>query len=115
MSDEGYQIRDVAALEAAVGKPMEFLGEKIEPELNEAMKAFIAASSLAMVSTIDANGHVDVSPKGAPVGGSMSAGAPYHVKPPTRPRVAESRSAALAKSPNKTTPKYLLYYLQITY
>lgn len=41
MSDEGYQIRDAAAL----GKPMEFLREKIEPELNDIMKALLKSST----------------------------------------------------------------------
>ena len=68
MSDGRYQIRDAAALESAVGKPMKFLREKVETELNDAMKAFIAASPLVMVSTIDAKGRVDVSPKGDPAG-----------------------------------------------
>ena len=43
MGDGQYRIRDEAALEAVVGKPMEFLREKVESKLNDGMKEFIAA------------------------------------------------------------------------
>ena len=68
MSDERYRIQDEAALESLVGKPFDFLIEKLDPKLDDAMKTFVRASSLAIVSTIDANGRVDVSPKGDPAG-----------------------------------------------
>ena len=68
MSDDRYWIRDEASLEAVIGKPMKFLHEKVDAKLDDVMKEFIAASSLVMVSTIDVNGRVDVTPKGDPAG-----------------------------------------------
>ena len=64
MADDRYKIQDEATLEHLVGKPFDFLIEKVAPRLNEPMQAFIEASSLAIVSTIDSNGRADVSPKG---------------------------------------------------
>ncbi|MAJ61551.1 MAG: hypothetical protein CBC48_17330 [bacterium TMED88] len=64
MAGDRYKIQDESTLEDLVGKPLNFLIEKVAPKLNQPMKAFIEASSLAIVSTIDANGRVDVSPKG---------------------------------------------------
>jgi len=42
--------------------------QKVMPRLNEAMVEVIRQSPLAFVATIDANGHVDISPKGDPGG-----------------------------------------------
>ena len=63
-----HRIADAAALEAVLGAPMEFVRGKVLPRLNEAMEQFIARSPLIFVSTIDANGLPDVSPKGDPEG-----------------------------------------------
>lgn len=68
MTEASGQIIDEAALEAVLGAPMEFVRAKVLPALNEAMIAFIRRSPLIFVSTIDANGHPDVSPKGDPAG-----------------------------------------------
>ncbi len=68
MGDKDYQICDAAALESVIGEPMDIARQKVTTQINDAMKAFIAASPLAMVSTIDENGRVDVSPKGDPAG-----------------------------------------------
>lgn len=68
MTDDRYQLKDAAALQAIIGEPMEFVRAKVMDRLNEAMADFIAASPIAFVSTIDENGHVDVSPKGDPAG-----------------------------------------------
>jgi uncharacterized protein len=68
MAAPDFRIRDEASLEAILGAPMEFVKAKVGPQLNGAMKAFIARSPLVFVATIDASGHVDVSPKGDPAG-----------------------------------------------
>jgi PPOX class probable FMN-dependent enzyme len=62
-----YAIKTESQLEAVIGAPMA-VKEKIVPRLDELMKEFIRRSPLVFVSTIDANGHVDVSPKGDPCG-----------------------------------------------
>lgn len=68
MPRDDYGIRDLPSLEGVIGEPMEFVRAKVGPQLNGAMKAFIARSPLLFVATIDASGHVDVSPKGDPEG-----------------------------------------------
>ncbi len=55
-------------LEAVIGTPMEIVKTKILTELDDVMMEFIRQSPLVFISTIDANGHVDISPKGDPVG-----------------------------------------------
>lgn len=65
--DKQYIIRNESELESVIGPPME-VRAKIRPQLDEVMKEFIGRSPLVFVSTIDANGHVDVSPKGDPCG-----------------------------------------------
>jgi PPOX class probable FMN-dependent enzyme len=68
MRDSSYQITDETALAAVIGEPMEFVRAKVLPRLNEAMQQFIRRSPLALVSTVDAEGRLDVSPKGDPEG-----------------------------------------------
>jgi PPOX class probable FMN-dependent enzyme len=63
-----HRITEEAALTAIIGEPMDFVRAKICCELNEAMREFIACSPLVFVSTIDAQGMLDVSPKGDPAG-----------------------------------------------
>lgn len=65
--DKQYIIRNESELESVIGPPMD-VRAKIRPQLDEVMKEFIGRSPLVFVSTIDANGHVDVSPKGDPCG-----------------------------------------------
>lgn len=67
-ASDSHRITDEAALEAVLGTPMEFVRGKVLPRLNEAMVQFIGRSPLIFASTIDANGHPDVSPKGDPEG-----------------------------------------------
>ncbi len=62
-----YIIKSESELEAVIGMPMN-VKEKIVPRLDELMKQFIHKSPLVFISTIDANGHLDVSPKGDPCG-----------------------------------------------
>lgn len=63
-----FQISNEGELRAIIGEPMEFVRAKVAVALNDAMKAFVANSPLVFVSTIDARGNVDVSPKGDPAG-----------------------------------------------
>lgn len=62
------QVTDEQTLETLLGEPMEFVRAKVLTELTDAMREFIAASPLVFISTIDAEGRVDVSPKGDPPG-----------------------------------------------
>lgn len=64
---KNHIVVDEDQLESIIGPPMD-VKEKISPQLDDLMKAFIAKSPLVFISTIDANGHVDVSPKGDPCG-----------------------------------------------
>ena len=66
--DESCLIRSESDLEAVIGEPMSFVRAKLLARLDAVMKEFIRRSPLAFVSTIDADGHVDVSPKGDPPG-----------------------------------------------
>lgn len=68
MPDSDFTITDEAQLRAVIGEPMDFVRAKVGQALNDAMKLFIAKSPLIFVSTIDASGNVDVSPKGDPAG-----------------------------------------------
>lgn len=65
--EQQYVIRNERELESLIGPPMD-VKAKIRPQLDEVMKEFIRRSPLVFISTIDANGHVDVSPKGDPCG-----------------------------------------------
>ena len=62
-----YIIKNESELESIIGPPMD-VRKKIVAQLDEVMKEFIRKSPLVFISTIDANGHVDVSPKGDPCG-----------------------------------------------
>jgi len=66
--DNNYRISSEAELEAVIGAPMDFVRVKIARRLDGIMKEFIRQSPLVFISTIDANGHVDISPKGDPAG-----------------------------------------------
>ena len=68
MAGADHLITDEAELETVLGAPMEYVRGKILPRLNEAMIEFIRRAPLIFVSTIDARGQPDVSPKGDPDG-----------------------------------------------
>ena len=61
--EDQYTINNEAELEAVIGTPMEFVKAKVLTQLDDVMREFIRKSPLVFISTIDANGHVDVSPK----------------------------------------------------
>jgi len=63
-----YLIKSVNELESILGKPTEIVKSKVLTKLDSVMKEFIEHSPLVFISTIDANGHVDISPKGDPSG-----------------------------------------------
>ncbi len=65
---EKYTITSEEELEAVIGERDERIRCKIFPQLGPIMKEFIARSPLVVISTVDENGHVDVSPKGDPAG-----------------------------------------------
>lgn len=62
-----YIIKNESELEAVIGEPQDVRG-KILNQLDDLMKEFISKSPLVFISTIDENGHVDISPKGDPHG-----------------------------------------------
>jgi predicted pyridoxine 5'-phosphate oxidase superfamily flavin-nucleotide-binding protein len=70
-----HRITEEAALTAIIGEPMDFVRAKICSELNDAIRELIARSPLVFVSTIDAQGMLDVSPKGEPAGFTLWKGA----------------------------------------
>ena len=66
--DNQHRITNEQEIEAVLGEPMEFVKVKIQTKHDDAMREFIRRAPLIFVATIDANGHVDVSPKGDPAG-----------------------------------------------
>lgn len=65
--DKHYIIKNERELESIIGPPMD-VKAKILTRLDEVMKEFIGKCPLVFISTIDASGHVDISPKGDPCG-----------------------------------------------
>ncbi|MCP5180229.1 MAG: pyridoxamine 5'-phosphate oxidase family protein [Pseudomonadales bacterium] len=59
-----YRVTDVATLEALLGLPSPRTAEKNQPHLNAAATAFLARCPFAVLSTADAQGRMDASPKG---------------------------------------------------
>jgi PPOX class probable FMN-dependent enzyme len=68
MSADMHVIKTDAQLRSIIGEPIDFVRAKIGTSLNETMKSFVARSPLLFLSTIDAAGNLDVSPKGDPPG-----------------------------------------------
>lgn len=64
MSDQDFIISNEAQLESVIGEPMEFLRAKVVPVLDDSMREFIQRAPLVFLSTIDADGGLDISPKG---------------------------------------------------
>jgi len=59
-----YVISSEEQLASILGEPSDLVKQKISQSLNEAMREFIQRSPLVFYSTVDAQGLVDVSPKG---------------------------------------------------
>jgi PPOX class probable FMN-dependent enzyme len=64
----GTEITSVAELEAIVGTPMKAAAEKVRPSLDAIDRLWLEHSPLCLIGTSDAEGNLDVSPKGDPVG-----------------------------------------------
>ena len=64
MTDQQYIIRDESQLDSIIGDAPEFLRAKVVESLDESMIEFIQRAPLVFLSTEDANGGLDVSPKG---------------------------------------------------
>jgi PPOX class probable FMN-dependent enzyme len=62
------EVTSVETLRALVGEPVEAVKKKVTASLSDAQQEWLAASPLGFVATTDADGRVDVSPKGDPPG-----------------------------------------------
>jgi PPOX class probable FMN-dependent enzyme len=63
-----FLISDEDELEAILGESLEFVRDKVQPALDDAMCQYIRRSPLIFISTIDEAGRADCSPKGDPRG-----------------------------------------------
>ena len=70
--DSKYAITSEDEIEAIIGERDERIRVKIFSQLDSIMREFISRSPLIFISTIDEDGHVDVSPKGDPAGFVMA-------------------------------------------
>jgi uncharacterized protein len=64
----GAEITSVAELEAVIGTPLKAVAEKVRPSLDPIDRLWLEHSPLCLIGTSDAEGNVDVSPKGDPAG-----------------------------------------------
>jgi PPOX class probable FMN-dependent enzyme len=62
------QVTSVDELRAIVGHPNKYVANKVTTRLSPVQQDWLAASPLCFVATTDADGRVDVSPKGDPPG-----------------------------------------------
>ena len=62
------QITSASELEALVGTPLAHTRDKVRTALHELDRQWLAGSPLVLVATSDAEGNLDVSPKGDPAG-----------------------------------------------
>src|SRR5262245_14147883 len=62
------EVTTVDDLREIVGQPNEAVAKKVMAGLSEAQMDWLSHSPLGFVATMDADGHVDVSPKGDPPG-----------------------------------------------
>jgi PPOX class probable FMN-dependent enzyme len=67
-SETTTAITSVAELEAVVGPPMKAAAEKVRPSLDAIDRLWLDHSPLCLIGTSDADGNLDVSPKGDPAG-----------------------------------------------
>jgi PPOX class probable FMN-dependent enzyme len=68
MTDRGISVTTVAELEQIVGLPEPRTANKARGSLHSVDRDWLAAAPLAFLATSDAEGHLDVSPKGDPTG-----------------------------------------------
>jgi PPOX class probable FMN-dependent enzyme len=62
------EVTSVEELRDIVGHPNDYVANKVGRRLSDLQQDWLRAASLAFVGTVDADGHVDVSPKGDPAG-----------------------------------------------
>ncbi len=62
------EITTVAELEAVVGTPIKAVAEKVRPALDPIDRMWLDHSPFCLIATADADGNLDVSPKGDPAG-----------------------------------------------
>jgi uncharacterized protein len=62
------EVSTVDELRAIVGEPNKYVANKVRPRLSTIQRDWLAQSPLGFVATTDAQGRVDVSPKGDPPG-----------------------------------------------
>jgi PPOX class probable FMN-dependent enzyme len=68
MLDMRREVTSVEDLRAIVGHPLPATANKVKDRLSEAQQDWLSHSPLGFVATTDADGRVDVSPKGDPPG-----------------------------------------------
>ncbi|MBP2268950.1 PPOX class probable FMN-dependent enzyme [Pseudarthrobacter sp. PvP004] len=61
-------ISSVEELEALIGRPLDRVRQKVRTSLSDFDRQWLAASPFCVISTTDAQGRVDASPKGDPAG-----------------------------------------------
>lgn len=69
----GTVITDLEQLREVVGEPIARAVTKVRPVLDDVDRAFIDSSTLHLIATSGADGSLDVSPKGDPVGAVLVA------------------------------------------
>jgi len=62
------EVTTVEELRDIVGHPNELVAKKVEPRLSAAQQDWLRSASLGFIATTDAEGRIDVSPKGDPPG-----------------------------------------------
>jgi PPOX class probable FMN-dependent enzyme len=62
------EVTSVEELRDIVGHPTELVAKKVSPRLSDVHREWLGAAALAFVGTTDAQGRLDVSPKGDPPG-----------------------------------------------
>lgn len=62
------EVTTVAELREIVGEPDHYVANKVKDRLSPVQRDWLAHSPLAFVATTDAQGRVDISPKGDPAG-----------------------------------------------
>jgi PPOX class probable FMN-dependent enzyme len=70
-TDESNAVTEITSLDeltALVGEPTHRVASKVRPALHELDRAWLAASPFLLMATSDADGNLDVSPKGDPAG-----------------------------------------------
>ncbi len=68
MAGDTHTIDSVAAFRALVGESHPMMYDKSMTHIDRHIRDFLALTSLAIVASVDADGHMDISPKGDPPG-----------------------------------------------